>query len=226
MRQLLESFTDSKLDIKRRYRDIAESIGSHKRTDYIKTNLDALAVFDVLESNNFFNIKGLDETSVEFGALYTALGYGAIAEYVGLAKKLKDETYEFSDPIVTPKVLKRDRISRLARWMFEADEDGNKIVSESREISKLAKVLASPEARSQLESGATLDIAYAYTSGISDELAANLQNAKKYLKASVGVAPNSKASPALVKLADEVCELADAAHALLEAKLLKATGRR
>lgn len=225
MRQLLDSFTDKKQDIKKRYRDIAESIGSHKRTDYIKTNLDALAVFDVLESNGFFGIKGLDESTVEFGTLYTALGYGPVAEYVGLAKKQKDGSYDFADPIVNPKVLKRDRVGQLSRWMFEADDEGNKVVSESRDIPKLAKVLASPEAREQLESGATLDTAYTYTSGISEELTANLQNSKKYLKAAVSVAPNSVPNQALLKLSDEVAELADAVRALLDAKANKATRR-
>ena len=40
--------------------------------------------YNEIEENNFFGIKGLDEVTVEFGVLYTAVGRKNIASFVGI----------------------------------------------------------------------------------------------------------------------------------------------
>lgn len=201
------------------YRAVAEQIGSYKRTDYIKSNLDGLAVYEVMDEKSFFNIKDLSEEKIDFGTLYTAVGYDQVAEYIGAATyNQKEKTYVRLEPINTPTVLKADKIKRLTEWLYKENEDGETVVGESRKLPILAKVLASPEARKQLESGATLDMAYGYTTGVNDDLIEHMQSAKKYLRAANGIAPSSIPSAGLTKVANELEELVDSLIATLDRK--------
>ncbi len=207
MRQLFEVLHRKGREPREGYRAVAEQIGSYKRTDYIKSNLDGLAVYEVMDKKDFFGIKDLSEETIDFGTLYTAVGYDPIAEYIGAAKySAKTKSYEKLEPINTPSVLKVDRVKKLTEWLYKENEDGETVVSESRKLPMLAKVLASPEAREQLESGAALEIAYGYTTGINDDLMEHLQTAKKHLRAANGLAPSADPSSTHLKAAEELEE--------------------
>ena len=219
MRQLYEAVHKPGKAARDSYRAVAEQIGSYKRTDYIKSNLDGLAVYDVIESKNFFGIKGLSEESIDFGTLYIAIGYDSVAAYVGAAKfNSKTKTYEQLDPINTPTVLKSDKIKKLTEWLFKENEDGETVVGESRRLPMLATVLASPSAVKELESGASLDMAYSYTDGVNNDLMEHLQNAKKHLRAANGLAPSSTPTAAHTRAAEELIELADSLEATIARK--------
>lgn len=208
---------------KESYRAVAEQIGSYKRSDYIKSNLDGLAVYEVIEKNNFFGIEGLSEEDIAFGSLYTALGYDPIAAYVGAAKFSEGtQTYERFEPINTPAVLKVDKIHRLTKWLYEENEGGEKIVGESRDFPKLAKVLASPVATSELESGADLDIAYGYTSGINDDLMELLQAARKQLRKANGLAPGCTPTTSHNRAVDELAQQVENLQETLSRRASKA----
>jgi hypothetical protein len=209
------------------YRAVAEQIGSYKRSDYIKSNLDGLAVYEVIEKKNFYGIDNLSEETIDFGTLYTAVGYEQIAEYIGAAKlDAKSKTYQRFEPINSPTVLKPEKIKNLTQWLYKENEDGETIVGESRKLPMLAKVLGSPEARKQLETGATLDIAYGYTTGINDDLMEHLQGARKYLRAANGLAPSCSPSSALTRAAEELGELSDNLIATLSRKASRSPARR
>jgi hypothetical protein len=204
------------------YRAVAEQIGSYKRTDYIKSNLDGLAVYEVMDRKGFFEIPELSEETIDFGTLYTAITYDPIAEYVGAAKlDAKTGTYDRLEPINSPAVLKVDKVKRLAEWLYKENDDGETTVAESRKLPMLAKILASPSARKELEAGASLDIAYSYTTGINDDLMAHLQAAKKHLRAANGMAPSSTPDSSHNRVADELYELVDSLTATLERKSQK-----
>jgi len=68
-------------------------------------------------------------------------------------------------------------------------------------------VLGSPEARQELESGASLDIAYGFTTGVSDDLMKHLQTAKVALRAANGLAPSCVPSVGLTRITDDLGEL-------------------
>lgn len=209
------------------YRAVAEQIGSYKRTDYIKSNLDGLAVYEVMDQKGFFGIPNLSEETIDFGTLYTAVGYDPIAEYVGAAKKdSRSGEYQRLEPIHTPAVLKADKIRRLTEWLYKENSDGETTVAESRKLPMLAKVLASPDARKQLEDGASLEIAYSYTTGINDDLMAHLQSARKHLRAANGVAPSCTPNSSHTKMADELYDLVESLTATLERKVKKRPARR
>lgn len=207
MRQLFNSLHKKGQQPKEGYRAVAEQIGSYKRTDYIKSNLDGLAVYEVMDKKDFYGIKDLSEETIDFGTLYTAVGYDQVAEYIGAAKfNPKTKLYERLEPISTPSILKADKVKRLTEWLYKENEDGERIVGESRKLPILAKILASPEAREELESGASLDIAYGYTTGVNDDLMEHLQAAKKYLRSANGLAPSSTPNSSHTKVAEELAE--------------------
>lgn len=205
MRQLYSVAGGKNTSAKERYRNVAEQIGSHKRTDYIKSNLDGLAVYDLMDSKDFFKIEGLAEDSIDFGTLYTAVGYDSVAEYIGAAKKKQGSgEYERLEPISTPRILRVDRVKQLAEWLYKENVDGETTVGESRDLPKLAKILATAEARKELEDGASLEIAYGYTSGVTDDLLRYMQETRKLLRTANGVAPSSVPDATHLRLADDL----------------------
>ncbi|MFZ6723618.1 ParB N-terminal domain-containing protein [Undibacterium sp. Ji49W] len=219
MNQLLGELTSKKMPIKERYRSIAESIGSHKRTDYIKSNLDALAVYKVIEENNFFNVENLNEESIDFGTLYTALPYDGIGEFVGASKYIgKTQTYDSTNPILNQNLLNKKNIAKLTKWFFEKNEDGETILGESRNISKFNQVLKSPEALRQLEQGATLDTAYSFTQGTNNEFVEFMQKAKSHLQSASSIMANTTPDKGNLKLAEQVFELAKTVRAVMQTK--------
>lgn len=220
MEQLLNSITDKKAPIKQRYRTIAESIGSHKRTDYIKSNLDALAVFKIIEENDFFKISGLNEETIDFGTLYTALDYDTIGAYAGIKKKdAKSKTYTELDPIVDPKQINKAKVKNLTRWFFEANDEGETILGESRNITKLSHVLASPKALANLEKGMSLSDAYSESQGINEEFIGYLIKAKNYLRSASALMANINSSNDILKLSDEVFDLTKTIKNVVRAKM-------
>lgn len=227
MRQLFRSLHQPGRPPKEGYRAVAEQIGSYKRTDYIKSNLDGLAVYEVMDAKNFFDIKGLSEESIDFGTLYTAVGYDQVAEYIGAAKyNARTKSYDRLDPINSPSVLKADKVKRLTEWLYKENEDGETVVGESRRLPMLAKVLANPDARKELESGASLDIAYGHTSGVNDDLMEHIQSARKYLRAANGLAPGATPSQSHTRAVDELQELTESLAATLNRKASRAVRER
>lgn len=227
MRQLFNALHQEGRPPKEGYRAVAEQIGSYKRTDYIKSNLDGLAVYEVMDDKNFFGIKGLSEENIDFGTLYTAVGYDQVAEYIGAAKyNAKTKSYDRLEPIDSPSVLKTDKVKRLTEWLYKENDDGETVVGESRRLPMLAKVLASPDARKELESGASLDIAYSYTSGVNDDLMEHIQAARKYLRAANGLAPSATPSPSHTRAVEELQELAESLAATLSRKARRSTRER
>lgn len=223
MEQLLLEITESSTPIKQRYRTIAESIGSHKRTDYIKSNLDALAVYKIIEQSDFYKIPDLSEETVDFGTLYTALNYDTIGAYAGVLKKRNVKSggatsYAELDPILDGKLLSKKNIKNLAKWFFEKNEDGETILGESRNIVKLAHVLNSPAALLNLERGATLEDAYSESQGITDEFVEQLQKAKNYLRSASSLMANIKVTKDCTRLSEEILDLAKAVRTVIRSK--------
>jgi hypothetical protein len=181
MLQLFEQ-TDKRKSAEDRYREVAREIGS--RSNHIRRSLDALAVFKEMEVNSFYNIEGLDETTIEFSLLSTALAYPSISRLVG----------SDSDPIVKPSALNKDNIDRLARWMFEKQSTGETVLGESRNIKKLASVADNHVALSALMKGSRLEVAYRQTSGVKEEFVQHLYTAQSNLQS----ASSLWAAPGLV----------------------------
>lgn len=188
MKQLFDVMTKKSDSPANRYRQVARAIGS--RTPNIRRNLDALAVYDVMEDANFFNVKDLSEETIKFGSLYTALADEKIGSFVGAAKPKSssdDPDYDATNPIVNPRALNKPHIRDLTRWMFQKNDDGETTVGESRNLRKLAAVVSNSMAVKALRSGSKLDYAYRLTTGVEEDFAALLYEAEGKLREAAGL---------------------------------------
>jgi len=141
-----------------RYFNVARAIGSRK--DHIKRSLDALAVYKLMEGHEFYDIDGLNEESIKFSILSTALADDRIGKYVGISNP-----DEFGDavpchPIINQGVLHSNEVEELTRWLFEKDELGRTKIGESRNIRELSAVVDNAAALQSFKNGASLQIAY------------------------------------------------------------------
>ena len=154
-----------------RYRQIAGEIGS--RRDTVRKNLDALAAYEVVVGNSFFNIPDLDEERFHFGVFYTALSNSMIADFTG-AK---------NDPVQNPQNLVIEAIREVTTWMFQKDENKKTRLGESRNIQMLAAVVSTPRALARLRGGATLDDAHKETPDLQNEFIREIETATRHVKA-------------------------------------------
>lgn len=154
-----------------RYRQIAGEIGS--RRDTVRKNLDALAAYEVVVENSFFDIPDLDEESFHFGVFYTALSNSMIADFTG-AK---------NDPVQNPQNLSVKAIREVTIWMFQKDENKKTRLGESRNIYKLAAVVSTPRALAMLRDGATLDDARKETPDLQNEFIREIETATSHVEA-------------------------------------------
>ncbi|MGN6639697.1 MAG: ParB N-terminal domain-containing protein [Mucilaginibacter sp.] len=116
------------------YRSLAKIIGS--RVDHVKLLLTGLDVFERIEDANFFGISGLDEKSIKFGVLYTAINNTNIATFIGI-------DLDSDKPIAA---VKTDELKELTTWMFARNKAGFTRLGESRNLRLLNKVVDNPRA--------------------------------------------------------------------------------
>ena len=155
--QYYESETSEKAKASERYRAVARSIGS--RPTFIKRQLDGLAIFRMVEEARFFDIDGLDEENISFSLITTALGYDSVLSFVSTSEH----------PYENPKEIKKAETKELVSWLFKKDAHGETLLGDSRNIRKLALIVENTDALQELRDGASLDVAYNKTKGVSDE---------------------------------------------------------
>jgi len=122
------------IDLEELHKSLAKMIGS--RTDHVKLLLTGLEVFETIEENNFFGIKDLDEKSIKFGVLYTAINNSNIANYIGVDLDRDNPTEKIDN----------GNLKELSTWMFEKNSEGFTRLGESRNLRLLNKVVNNPKA--------------------------------------------------------------------------------
>ena len=182
-----------------KYKEVAQSIGS--RSDYIKRNLDALAVYNLIERNDFYNIEGLDELSLKFSVLSTALADSKIAAFVGL--RTNDNGQDNLNPIDDENVLKTDAIRELTTWLFEKNNGATR-VGESRNLRKLSAIIDNQPALSAFRHGSDLEIAYRLTSAVAEDFAQLLTEAENLLIKALSLTSTIEYSDAMYDLARQI----------------------
>lgn len=181
----LFALTDSKLQAKIRYADVARAIGS--RRDHIKRNLDALAVYKVIEDADFYAIDKLNDQSIKFAVLSTAIADERIGYFVGTHSKDADGEYVSADPIVNAASLNKKNISELTHWLYEKDKKGKTRVGESRKLRELSAVVFSPKALAAFRAGSPLNVAYQLTSDLTADFIELLYQAEGALTEASGM---------------------------------------
>ena len=126
---ILVSRLDTKIPPRERYKILARQIGS--KAPYVRQILIGGSLVDIIESNNFFNIYELDDKTFEFGSFYTAIVRPNIAKYVGV-------DVDADDPLED---LNLSHLCDLVKWMFEKNSENQTRLGESRNLSKLNKIL-------------------------------------------------------------------------------------
>lgn len=184
IKQLFE-LTSSYDSINDRYQQVARAIGSRK--DHIKRSLDALAVYKVMEDNVFYNIEGLDEESIKFSILSTALADEKIGTFVGINSKDEDGDINSNDVIVNDTFIDRENTRELTLWLYNKDESGKTKVGESRNIRQLSAVIDNKKALSSFRNGADLKVAYQLTEDLQQDFMQLLYKAESALIEAAGI---------------------------------------
>jgi hypothetical protein len=127
-----------------RLRILARKIGSQPY--YVKRLLGGLRIFDTIERSDFYNIEGLDEGSLSFSLLSTAISFDSIVNYLGVPEDSQGQ-----------ESLNSENVEKFTRWVFEKQPGGGgTVLGDSRNMTALASVVAKPESLSLLEQGASL----------------------------------------------------------------------
>lgn len=170
-----DNHTDVGASPTERYAQVARGIGS--QGPYIKRQLDGLAIYNFIEANEFFKIRGLDEENISFSLLSTAVGYESVLKFAA----------QTLHPYVEPDNLIPRNVKNIASWMFEQDSEGATVLGDSRNIQRLAVVLDDGAATKALVEGDSLEKAYALTRGMSDEFSSVLAAAESQITRAVSM---------------------------------------
>ena len=129
-------------------------------------------LFEIIDENSFFKIKELDENTIDFGILTTALTYGNIAKFLQLPER------------VTPdlKGLNVDHLRKFTMWLFERDDEGQTRLGDSRNLKNLNAVLGNEGAQEAFLAGKSLDDALRLTEQPGQIFRGALINARSALR--------------------------------------------
>ena len=155
--QYFEKQTDTAADSGDRYREVARGIGS--QAPYIKRQLDGIAVYHHIETSGFYEIDNLNEETISFSLLSTAIGYESILGFVSSTQH----------PFIQPESLKPDAVRKLTVWMYEPNDRGETTLGDSRNIQRLAVIVADQKALDLLTEYRDLHKAFAATKGVGVE---------------------------------------------------------
>lgn len=171
--------TDDKDTFSERCKTVARVVGS--RRDFISKTLRALRIFESAEENDYFGLRGVDESLVKFSIISTAV------DYEGVGKFLFGEVEEDIDANgpLTPDTA---RTEEFFKWLFERRDDDTTLLGESRNLSKMSKVMANADGLSAIRTGASLDQAYLLTTGINDDFDLLCNQIQRYLREANAIA--------------------------------------
>ena len=188
--QLLEKLP-AEMGLEQKLKRVAKMIGS--RPHYVKRSLNTLAVYENIEINDFYGIDDLNERSLDFSVLLTAVSYGNISDYI--TGEDDADVYEEPDKIDT------DRLESLSKWMFDKDDKGKTKIGDSRNLQYLNQVVGDKKALEEFTSGASLENAYKQTSEYKQDFIDVLEEAEELLATANGMVAVVEDKSSYVKIA-------------------------
>lgn len=145
------------------YRDVMRQIGS--KTPAVQRNYIAYSILIQMEDT-----EGLDVGKVEdkFSVLFLSLARSAVRNFLGVAEKFDAEPADVKPPVSDEYV---GNLKEYARWLF-GDEENAPVVTDSRQVDRFAKVLASNEGLDYLRTvkRPSLEKAFVIAGGDEEEL--------------------------------------------------------
>ena len=112
-----------------KYRALARQIGS--KPAYVRQILIGGKLVDIIESEDYFDIYDLNDQTFEFGSFYTAIVRPNISKYIGI-------DIDSDSPIGG---LNMEHLRDLVSWMFEKNSENQTRLGESRNLTRLNKIL-------------------------------------------------------------------------------------
>lgn len=140
-----------------RVRIVAKTIGS--RIDFIGRSLKALEAYQYAEDRGFFGLAGVDENTVKFSLLSTALDYEGIQEFV----------YDDPSAPADERTLREGPLRELFEWSFVKGENNATRLGESRNINMLSKVVTNADGLKSFRLGVSLEQAFKLTDGLDEQ---------------------------------------------------------
>lgn len=186
---------------------LANDIGSNPA--YVGSLLTALAMYQKASDNKFFDLP-ISTNDVEFSYITTALGYRAIANWLGLEDK-KD--FDISEIV-------EENLKLTFGWFFSKDRMGKTILGESRNLTELAAIVQHPKAIAVLKETGKLSDAYLFTDGPSEALESALRQALAKVAVAWRMVPDiSKMENPHGELAHEIFDHAKSLRNAITSKL-------
>lgn len=145
------------------YRDVMRRIGS--KTDTVERNYVAYSILLQMSET-----EGLSVSDVEkrFSVLFLSLRSKQIQKFLGVDSKFGIEPKDVNPPVPADRI---DQLKEYSLWLF-GDEETSPVVSDSRDVDKFAKVLASDEGLAYLRSvrRPSLEKAFVIAGGAQEEV--------------------------------------------------------
>lgn len=157
-------------DHEKAHKALAKEIGSKAATV-----AKLLTGYTLLERANDLGILHrlkLEADDIPFSLLTTGIGWEGISGFIGLE----------GAGDVEAKGLKEKEFEEFFGWVFDKNNRSHTVLGESRNFSKLARVVANPTALVALRRGDSLDTADLMTSGPLEAIRNHLFNAEKSLQ--------------------------------------------
>ena len=160
------------------FQQVASRIGSKPR--HVERHYLA---FKLIEQALDLEISGADEAEESFGVLLRALQAKGIPDFLGI--EYTGSPARASKPVPDDRV---DALSEFLRWTFGTPAHA-KILKDSRELTKWAHILSSPESLEYLRRSQepSFDRAWERSGGEATTLADNLYNAAEQLREAVPI---------------------------------------
>ncbi len=149
---------------------LARETGS--KPGYLGQMLSALALYKHAEARNFYGLE-IDSSDIDFSILSTSLSYSAIVDFLGLQGRNDLDLARLSQV----------NLKDMFLWLFVKKSNQKSVVGESRNLKKLAAVVASTAATKHLKMTGLLDESFEYSKGPSTALNESLIHAERRLKA-------------------------------------------
>lgn len=145
------------------YRDVMRQIGSKVPT--VQRNYIAYSILIQMEETEGLDVKKVED---KFSVLFLSLARTDVRTFLGVNEKFSVEPGEV-DPPVSEEYI--ENLKDYSRWLF-GDEENAAVVTDSRQVDKFARVLASNEGLDYLRSVSrpSLEKAFVIAGGDEEEL--------------------------------------------------------
>lgn len=143
-----------------------------------------------LKKNDFYGIESLNEETIKFSVLSTALADEIIGLYTGVTSKNENSEISYNNIIEHPENIKHEEVKNLILWLFKPDENGKTRVGDSRNIRLLSKVLNNTRALKAFQDGATLQQAYQFTADLKNDFLEIIYEILSKSQAAAGMVAN------------------------------------